>query len=176
MKTVFKKYFLQCAPLLPIASFHGIFKWKLLSMTTLVEGRKQKWTIILTQIPLTFYCLVCIKIVSGQYLIEDILLKIPYQAYFINIIRKSEIEFLGIPLLLAILKEVMSVRWSVGRLVCLSRTRHTTQNRSFDFFSVNLRAFTLFFMQSFTKNVHFERSFIFNQQGAHIGQNFFFHF
>ena len=62
LKTVFKKYFLQCAPLLPIVSFHGIFRWKLLSKTTLVEGRKQKWTIILTQIPFSYYCLVFIKL------------------------------------------------------------------------------------------------------------------
>ena len=65
----------------------------------MVEGRKQKQTKFLTQLLISYYCLVCIKIVPGQYFIEDILVKIPYQAYFINIIRKSEIEFSGIPLL-----------------------------------------------------------------------------
>ena len=38
--------------------------------------------------------------VPRQFFIEEMLLKIYHQAYFINIIRKSEIESLGIPLLL----------------------------------------------------------------------------
>ena len=98
--TAFKKYFLLCEHRVCIASCHGIFKWKLLSKTTSVKGRKQKWTIILTQIPFCYHCLVCIKMVPRQFFIEEMLLKIYHQAYFINIIWKIYVEFLGNPLLL----------------------------------------------------------------------------
>ena len=113
-KTVFKKYFLRCALYVRIASFHGIFKWRLLSKTTLVERRKQRWTKILTQFLFSCYCLVCINIVPGQYLIQEIFSKIYHQAHFINIFIESDVEFLGIPLLpvmaaVAMRKKVVSI-------------------------------------------------------------------
>ena len=40
--TVFKKYFLRCAPFLRIASFHGILTKKLLCKTTLVNSFRGK--------------------------------------------------------------------------------------------------------------------------------------
>ena len=40
--TVFKKYFLRCAPFVPIASFHGMLTKKLLCKTTLVFSFKRK--------------------------------------------------------------------------------------------------------------------------------------
>ena len=51
------------------------------------------------QFLLNYHCLVCIKIVPGQYFIEEILLKVHYLAYFIKIFQKSDAEILGIPLL-----------------------------------------------------------------------------
>ena len=69
-----------------------------------MDGGKQKRTKIFTPLLFSCYCLVCIKIVPGQYFIEDILLEIPYQAYFNDIFRKSDVEFLGSPLLLQVVE------------------------------------------------------------------------